>query len=376
MALRHRDIVSAVTDRENLHSKQVKPQIKKQLTLVSRPALGEVSNKVNGVKHVAKRQEPVKDLKKKTVTKENVPTKKEPGPALVSYSSRQLDVIDPDADSKDEPQMVTEYLADIYSYLRELETKLSVRENFLEGHESSPKMRAILVNWLVQVHSNFKLCLETLYLCVSITDRYLQENKHIGRETLQLVGTSAMMVACKYEEMFLPELSDFVYICDDTFSKKQILKMEIDILNKLDCSLGRPLPIHFLRRYSKIAQVRMEQHTLGKYVLELALLDHSSAHIKPSIQAAAACYLSICILNDVSCPSKIWTPTLVHYTTYSYSDFKHVVAKFANMLLVAGTLKNQAIQSKYATSNFAKISTNPKLKGPLVERLAHSSPKS
>ena len=35
-------------------------------------------------------------------------------------------------------------------------------------------MRAILVDWLVQVHSKFRLLQETLYMCVAVMDRYLQ----------------------------------------------------------------------------------------------------------------------------------------------------------------------------------------------------------
>lgn len=35
------------------------------------------------------------------------------------------------------------------------------------------KMRAILVDWLIQVHSRFRLLQETLYITVSILDRFL-----------------------------------------------------------------------------------------------------------------------------------------------------------------------------------------------------------
>lgn len=286
-----------------------------------------------------------------------------------SYSSKQILITDPDESSKNEPQMVSDYIGDIYPYLHELENKYVIRPNFLKEHETTPRMRTVLVNWLAEVSINFKLYIETFHLCVSIVDRYLQDNKTVGRSTLQLVGTAAMFVACKYEEMYLPELSDFVYICDDTFSARQLLLTEMEILKKLDFSFGRPLSIHFLRRYNKIAQVKSEQHTLGKYLLELSLMEYELSHIKPSIQAAAACCLSIGILNEVMDLTKVWTPTLIHYTAYKFSDFRNVMISMAHMLLKAETSKYQIVRTKYASSAHGKISMDRRLSGPLVRKL-------
>lgn len=65
-----------------------------------------------------------------------------------------------------------------------------------------------------------------------------------------------MLVASKYEEMYAPEVRDFVYITDKTYSCGQILEMERQILKELDYSLGNPLCLHFLRRYSRAGEVR------------------------------------------------------------------------------------------------------------------------
>ena len=45
-----------------------------------------------------------------------------------------------------------------------------------------------------------------------------------------MVGTAAMFIAAKFEEIYPPELGEFVYITDDTYSKKQVLRMEHLIL--------------------------------------------------------------------------------------------------------------------------------------------------
>lgn len=77
----------------------------------------------------------------------------------------------------------------------------------------------------------------------------------VTRKKLQLVGVTAMLVACKYEEMYVPMVGDFAYIADDAFTKAQIREMEMLILSELNFKLGRPLPLHFLRRASKAGNV-------------------------------------------------------------------------------------------------------------------------
>ena len=175
-------------------------------------------------------------------------------------------VEDIDADDAGNPQLVVEYVNDIYAYLRQLESAQSIKFDYLAGQtELLPKMRAVLVDWLVGVHLQFHLLQETLYTTVAILDRFLQvEVGSVSRNKLQLVGVSAMLIASKYEEIYAPEVKDFVYITDRAYTEKEILKMEIRILATLNFDLGRPLPLHFLRRASKAGGVEAATHTLAK----------------------------------------------------------------------------------------------------------------
>ena len=79
-------------------------------------------------------------------------------------------------------------------------------------------MRAILVDWIIEVHLKFKLLPETLFITVSLIDRYLEQIQ-IKRTNLQLVGVTAMLIASKYEEIYAPEVRDFVYITDNAYTK-------------------------------------------------------------------------------------------------------------------------------------------------------------
>ena len=64
-----------------------------------------------------------------------------------------------------------------------------------------------------------------------------------------------MLIASKYEEMFAPEVADFVYVTDKAYQDKEILDNEALILKTLDFSFGKPLCLHFLRMNSKAGQV-------------------------------------------------------------------------------------------------------------------------
>lgn len=288
---------------------------------------------------------------------------------VYSYSSKQLMIYDPDESSKDDLAAVAEYVQEIFSYLRELEVKYTIRKDFLVDHRTTSFMRSTVVNWLVELQVSFKLTVETLYMCVSLMDRYLSLHEDVGKETLQLVGVASLMIASKFEEIYIPDIGDFVYVCDDSFSAREILAMEKDILASLGFHLTNPTAIQFLRRTSKIAKATSLHHCLAKYLLELALLDHQMCNYLPSCKAAAACCLAIGILNGEMDLSKIWSPTLVHYTTYKLSDIRPIMRKFAVLLDKEEKSKYRAVSQKYAEASNNKISTNPKLRCKLVMKL-------
>ncbi|KAG8131033.1 putative G2-mitotic-specific cyclin-B1-like protein [Naja naja] len=278
-----------------------------------------------------------------------------------AFSDVLLEVKDVDTDDVSDPNLCSEYVKDIYNYLKVLEGQQSVRANYLAGQEITGSMRAILIDWLVQVQMKFKLLQETMYMTVAIIDRFLQNNK-VAKKMLQLVGVTAMFVASKYEEMFPPEIGDFAYVTDHTYTNLQIRQMEMKILRSLDFNLGRPLPLHFLRRASKIGEADINQHSLAKYLMELALVDYEMVHYPPSQIAAAAFCLS----------SK--TPILQHYMYYTEDTLIPVMQHMAkNVILVnQGLVKHMTIKNKYASSKHAKISTHPALNSAVIQDLAKS----
>ncbi|CAB4068151.1 G2/mitotic-specific cyclin-B1,G2/mitotic-specific cyclin-B2,Cyclin-A3-3,G2/mitotic-specific cyclin-B,G2/mitotic-specific cyclin-2 [Lepeophtheirus salmonis] len=273
--------------------------------------------------------------------------------------------------------MVTEHVNDVYMYLRQLERSQDIRQNYLQGSSITPKMRSVLIDWLVDVHQQFSLLQETLYLTVCIIDRYLQEEGgNTQKKILQLIGVSAMFIASKYEEMYSPEIRDFVFITDNTYTEHQIRTMEIKMLKTLNFELGRPLPLHFLRRNSKAGFVNAKIHSLAKFIMELSIVEYKMAHIYPSMLAAAALAYSIRVFDEDedSYLEDLWTPTLVHYSSYTLEEILPFVKELAKLVQKVVNSPQDAklmqVRKKYTSRKLMSIAQNPHLKSSVAVKLA------
>jgi len=263
--------------------------------------------------------------------------------------------------------LTPEYVNDIYSYLRSLERHQTVKNNFLSvQREMTPKMRSVLVDWLINVHSQFKLLPETLYMGVSIMDRFFQ-SESVAKDKIQLVGVTAFFIASKFEEIYPPDLMDYVTICDQLYSKKEIIKMEMVILRTLKFELGRPLPLHFLRRNSKAAHADPKIHTMAKYLMELTLIDHECAAWSPSLLAASALYITLRLLSN---QTNTWNPTLAYYSSYTEDQITPCIAHICKLIKRSERSRFQNCRKKYSSAKLLEISKSPEFNATYISEMA------
>lgn len=76
------------------------------------------------------------------------------------------------------------------------------------------------------MHYKFELMQETLYLTINLIDRFLAVEPVI-RKKLQLVGVTALLLACKYEEVSVPVIEDLIVISDRAYTRSEVLEMVI-----------------------------------------------------------------------------------------------------------------------------------------------------
>lgn len=212
----------------------------------------------------------------------------------------------------------------------------------------NPKMRAILIDWLLEVHFKFKLLPETLYLTVNIIDRYL-ERKPVVRTRLQLVGVTAMLIASKFEEIYPPEVKDFVFITSNAYSHDEILEMEAKMLNALRFEITVPTAWVFLSRYARVAGVDQRTKLLAQYYIERCLQEYDMLRYAPSLQASAALFAAMRTVR-----AGAWDSTLASYTSYSAADISAPLADVERYVCHhSSSLK--AARKKFGSKRFSDI---------------------
>lgn len=196
------------------------------------------------------------------------------------------------------PEHLAEYADDVFDHMHKTEDLHLPQYGYMKSQKDvNEKMRAILVDWLIEVHYKFKLLPETLYITVNIIDRYL-ELKEIKRQKLQLLGVTAMWIACKYEEIYAPEIKDFVYITDNAYEQKDILTLEYEVLKTLEFNVTTPSAYRFLERYAKLLGVNSKTFNLAWYLIELPLIEYKMLKYKPSMISSAALFLANKVLKN------------------------------------------------------------------------------
>ncbi|KAK4203302.1 putative G2/mitotic-specific cyclin-3 [Triangularia verruculosa] len=247
--------------------------------------------------------------------------------------------------------MVAEYGEEIFAYMRQLEDSMVPNPHYMDNQtEIQWSMRAVLMDWLVQVHHRFCLLPETLFLTVNYIDRFLSV-KIVSLGKLQLVGATALFVAAKYEEINCPSVQEIVYMVDSGYNVDEILKAERFMLSMLQFELGWPGPMSFLRRISKADDYELETRTLAKYFLEVTIMDERFVGSPASYIAAGAHCISRMFLEKGD-----WTLSHIHYSGYTLSQLKPLI----NMMFECcrdPRKHHSAVYDKYASPKYKNAST-------------------
>ncbi|MEE6509622.1 hypothetical protein FKM82_027031 [Ascaphus truei] len=262
---------------------------------------------------------------------------------------------DIDKESAEDPFVSSEYAKDIFTYMKAREETFLLPNYMETQNDLSKDMRAILVDWMVEVQENFELNHETLYLSVKVVDHYLAACL-TKREKLQLIGSTAIFIASKFEERCPPCVDDFLYICDDAYMRQELVTMEMEILRKLDFDINIPVPYRFLRRYAKCAHANMETLTLARFICERTLQEYDFVQESAS-KMAASCLLLALTMKGL----QGWTATLQHYSGYPASELHPLVKRLNFLLSHQPDEKLKAVRCKYSHRVFFEVAKLPRL---------------
>ncbi|KAM6124744.1 G2/mitotic-specific cyclin-B3 [Phoenicopterus ruber ruber] len=342
---------SAFGDITNAHKNQVVAGKKEAMKVAphkaqkTHAALGVAKNNEINLKKSMKKTPPTEAP---TEPKED-PVPEEPVPAQVPKPSKVPAVEDIDKEQLGDPYANAEYAKEIFEYMRGREEKFMLPNYMEKQPDISRDMRAILVDWMVEVQENFELNHETLYLAVKLVDHYLVEVVSM-RDKLQLIGSTAILIASKFEERCPPCVDDFLYICDDAYKREELIAMEMSILSTLKFDINIPIPYRFLRRFAKCARATMETLTLARFLCEMTLQEYDYARESPSKLAASCLLLALTMKNLGG-----WTPTLEYYSGYRSQDLHPLVKRLNFLLTYQPRDKLKAVRTKYSHRVFFEV---------------------
>ncbi len=159
-------------------------------------------------------------------------------------------------------------------------------------------MRGILFNWIFEVHNKYTLKQRTLFLTANIFDRYLFHRK-VPRNKLQLVGIASLVIASKFEDIYPPELEQIAYLCENIYSKEEIINSEGDILFNLNFNLIFVSSLDVLQLLFKRHSITNKSHKkLSVLVVKMFLFHSHSGKFDSFALAAFALNLANLILFD------------------------------------------------------------------------------
>jgi len=271
-----------------------------------------------------------------------------------------------DAPERSDTLQCKDYVTDMFQHIYQSETNHPTP--YMDRQEDiNEKMRAILVDWLVEVHMKFRLVPETLYLCVTIIDRYCSI-ADVPRTKLQLVGVTALFLACKHEEIYPPEVRDCVYITDRAYDRQEILDMEQTILTVLNWKISLPTAHPFLDRFLSLTKASPMTRQAATYYLERTLQEHDLLEYRPSMICVSAVILA---LNnpDISVLEEGYErgglpglpQILMEYTDFDkyelWECLSLVATKICEPAVSASRRNLNAVKKKYEHRKYQSVST-------------------
>lgn len=237
----------------------------------------------------------------------------------------------------------SEYAQDIYNYMRRREERLTPRGNYVRTHaQITSGARSVLMNWLVKAAADFQLNGETLSLAVSNVDRFLS-TVIIRRSKLQLLGIASLLIAAKFEEVLPPEVPDLVAIAAGAYSKKELVRMERQMLKHLYFDVAVPTTYYFLQRFAEVSRAADVAVYLGQYLCELTFTeDDPYLQYLPSVVAGAA----LCLAN-YTLDLHPWGQDLITYSGYHVPDLRDCIYALHKSFCSAPGCVHQAVREKF-----------------------------
>ncbi|KAL7420839.1 hypothetical protein Q5752_004792 [Cryptotrichosporon argae] len=191
-----------------------------------------------------------------------------------------------------------EYREEILGYMSHMENQSLPQADLMDMQpELQWYMRPYLIDFLVEIHGQFRLRPEVLYLAINIVDRYVSK-RVVYKKHYQLVGCAALWIAAKFEDGKdrVPLVRELADMCCKAYDESAFIQMEGHVLSTIGWVIGHPTAEAWLRTYVTFADsTRNEeprvQH-VARFLMETTLFHREFVGIQPSFIAWGALMLA------------------------------------------------------------------------------------
>eukprot|EP00940_MAST-03C_sp_MAST-3C-sp2_P003399 g3399.t1 len=262
-----------------------------------------------------------------------------------------------------------DFVEDMYCSFRQSEKVHRTSDAYLTKEPFiDDSIRAALVNWMTNVHCEFRLRIETLYLSINILDRYIGETRErIAKRDIVALGMACLMAASKYEEIYHPSVGSFVRVTDGQVTSKRLVNMEKSILTTLSFDLTVPTAFTFLKRFLYVVTRSVDAGLsevyghMSHYFCESCLQYSEFLNLLPSKVAAISIFLALQLTRHESSRSATSAAIdmLESYSGYEASVLKadsNRVRSFVSKLKDTPA-SDEIVRRKYSLPKYKEAST-------------------
>ncbi|RSH81279.1 uncharacterized protein EHS24_008721 [Apiotrichum porosum] len=251
----------------------------------------------------------------------------------------------------------TEYRDEIIKWMLEMETQTQPSTDLIDQQpEIEWHMRPFLIDFIVEMHEQWRLRPEVLYLAVNIVDRYCSR-RVVYRRHYQLIGCAALLIASKFEDSKdrVPPIRELFDVCCESYEPSSFVQMESHMLNTIHWVLGHPTTEAWLRYFVKSPSVTQSEdarvQNTARFIMELSLFHRQFVDARPSVVAWGALSLARFICGKRRRPAPEW------FTATDLQLAADVTNQFDDMFHDRLDRVSEIIIRKYSIPHYQRAST-------------------
>ncbi|WVF67844.1 hypothetical protein IAT40_002605 [Kwoniella sp. CBS 6097] len=273
-------------------------------------------------------------------------------PKMVASSSQQQysqPAVPVQRRPEESPYFEEDYSDEIQVYMHSMDNSTLASAELMDMQpELQWFMRPYLIDFLIEVHQQFRLRPEVLYLALNIVDRYVSK-RVVYKKHYQLVGCAALWIAAKFEDGKdkVPLVRELAEMCCKAYDESAFIQMEGHVLSTINWNIGHPSAEAWLRiNTSGNNYEDPKVQNMARFLMEITLFHREFVGIQSSLIAAGALMLARFICGKARKPVARHESVAVRI---AHAIDKHFAEKLENI--------SEIVIRKYAPTYYGRCST-------------------